>query len=409
MLLSQILCTTWHQKCPAWVPRLFVPSLTILVFSVTLSGFVLSLFLPEIAATFLGSTDQVAIGIASQTGAVNNAAEVILAFLMSVLAVRFRHKSVLLLGAVFVIISAVGCFLAPDFIAFQVFFAMEGAGSAVVAILAFTLVGDTLPFNKKAKAISLLSAGAYMAGLIGTPMMLLIANAVGWRSVFLLYTLPISVAGLVLGYFTIPSKSQKQQPKIDKTTYTASFKRILSNKSAVSSLIGGIVGSAAIVDLFVLTFYRQQFLLSLDLAVVIGLLNMALFVAGSLVSGRLVSRFGSMSVAVICSLISGIFIIVFFIVPILWLALAFNFVHVIFKAFSLPAFYCIVVDQVQEFRGTMMSFQRISENAGRAIGAAIGGALLALFSYQALGLGFGAMTIVAAAIFFFLVKQPKGT
>jgi predicted MFS family arabinose efflux permease len=57
----------------------------------------------------------------------------------------------------------------------------------------------------------------------------------------------------------------------------------------------------------------------------------------------------------------------------------------------------------------MLSIHRIVGNAGDAIGAAVGGAILALFSWQVLGIGFGAFMIASAAIFLFLVKQPTET
>jgi predicted MFS family arabinose efflux permease len=56
-----------------------------------------------------------------------------------------------------------------------------------------------------------------------------------------------------------------------------------------------------------------------------------------------------------------------------------------------------------------MSIHRIAGNTGEAIGAATGGMLLALFSYQVMGLAFGAFAMASAAIFLFLVKQPTET
>ena len=184
--------------------RLFIPSLALLMFIIHISSAVLSLFLPQIAETFLGSRDQAAIGLASQTSAISNAAEVVLAFVMSVLAIRFRHKSLLLLGAVLVVLSNVGSFFAPDLATFQVFFALEGAGSVVVSILAITLIGDTLPFSKKARAVSWFSAGGYLAVVVGLPSLLLVSNVAGWRSTFLLFGLPVSIAGLILAQVSIP-------------------------------------------------------------------------------------------------------------------------------------------------------------------------------------------------------------
>ena len=171
------------------------------------------------------------------------------------------------------------------------------------------------------------------------------------------------------------------------------FRQVLTNKSASTCLIGTLVGNASVVALFILTFYRQQFSLSINWAVGIGLINAAFFVVGSLIGGKLINRFGSKPVAVICGLISGVLTMAFFNIPILWLALIVNFASVIVGAFAIPAFICLVVDQVPKSRGTMMSLHRIARNAGEAIGAAIGGVLLTLFSYQVLGIGFGVIMI----------------
>jgi MFS transporter, DHA1 family, inner membrane transport protein len=386
--------------------RLFIPSLTLLVFIINISSAVLSLFLPEIAKTFLGSENKVAIGIVSQTSTVNSAAEVALAFIMSVLAIRFRHKSLLLVGAILVVFSNVGSYLAPDLITFQIFFALEGAGSVMVSILAITLIGDTLPFNKKARAVSWFVAGTYMAVIIGLPTLLFLANIAGWRSTFLLFGLPVSILGLILASVSIPSRSNTQQSRVDKSTYVKRFKQILLNKSSIACLIGKIFGSASIVSLYIMTFYRQQLSLAPSWAVGLALINSALFLVGSLIGGRLVNRFGAKPVAVICGFTSGILTAAFFNMPTLWLTLAFNFTSVIIGGFAIPAFICLTVDQVPKARGTMMSLHRIALNTGEAIGAFVGGAILALFSFQVLGLVFGAFSIASAVIFLGLVKQP---
>ncbi len=385
--------------------KLFVPSLTLLMFIISISSAVLAVFLPEIAKTFLGSDSQAAVGIASQTSAVNSAAEVVFAFLMSVLAIRFRHKSLLLGGAILVTIANIGSYFAPDLLTFQIFFAMEGAGSVIVSILAVALIGDTLPFNKKARAVSFFVAGTYMAIIIGLPTLLAIGSVAGWRSNFLLFGLPVSIVGLILASVSVPSKLP-EQPKDKDNVYVKSFKQILLNKSSLACLVGRIVSSAAIIALFVITFYQQLFSLPKTWAVGIALTNAALFFAGSLIGGKLINKFGAKSVAVIGISVSGILVAVFFSMPTLMLTLMFNFASVIAGAFAVPAVICLTVDQVPEARGTMMSLHRIAMNAGEAIGAAIGGAVLFFFSFQILGFVFAAFSVASAFIFWVFVKQP---
>jgi Na+/melibiose symporter-like transporter len=61
----------------------------------------------------------------------------------------------------------------------------------------------------------------------------------------------------------------------------------------------------------------------------------------------------------------------------------------------------------------MMSLRSIFTEMGGAIGAALGGALLVLFSYnlalsyQTVGIAFGAIGIAASAVFYFLTKDPN--
>ncbi len=391
---------TAEAKAPK---KLFVPSLTLLMFIINISGAVLAIFLPEIAKTFLGSDSQAAVGIASQTSAVNSAAEVAIAFLMTVLAIRFRHKSLLLIGVVLVATSSVGSYFAPDFFTFQIFFALEGAGSVIVSILAITLIGDTLPFDKKARAVSWFVAGTYLAVVIGLPTLLFVSSFAGWRSTFLLVGLPVSIVGLLLAAAYVPSN---KQPKVDKDAYVESFKQVLLNKSSVACLIGKILGSASVVALFVITFYQQQLSLPKSWAVGLALTNSGLFLIGSLIGGRLINKFGAKPVAIIFGSVSGILTAAFFNMPTLYLTLLLNFTSVVIGALAIPAFVCLTVDQVPKARGTMMSLHRIALNAGEAIGAAIGGAVLYFFSFQILGFVFGAFSVGSALIFLTFVKQP---
>ncbi len=382
--------------------RLFLPSLTIAFFAVGLSAPMLRLFTSDFATTF-----QVPTGLAAQTSTVNSASEVVFALLMGFLAVRFRHKSLLLAGVILTAVSAVGSFLAPNFTLMLVFYSLEGAATVMVGIMGLTIVGDTLPSDKKAKAISYLIAVTYLAFLIGIPVIGFIAEVWGWRSVFLLFVLPASVSGLILTFFALPSRTHEQQIADDEKTYFNSFKQVLLNKSAVSCLLVGALTSAGAVSLFTITFFREQFDMPLSFAVVVLLLATSMWIFASLVVGKIANRIGTKKITIAGSLISGILIMAIFSMPNLWLAFAINIAHVWFQAAAGTAFSCLVLDQVPKFRGTMMSMRTLFGGIGGAIGAAVGGAVLFLFSYQALGLVLGAMGIAAATVVFFLVKDPN--
>ena len=387
--------------------RLFVPSLVLPAFAAFISNGILILLLSDIALTFFGSSSPASVGVAGQIGTVNSAAEAVFAVLMGFLAVRFRHKPLFLVGVLLIAISTIGNYLAPTFIVMQVFFAVEGIGSVMVAITGLALIGDMLPSGKKAKAVSYALSAVFFGGIVGAPIIGLVTGFGGWRYSFLLYALPVSVVCLVMAFFGIPSVSQGQQVATRKENYVGSFKQVLLNKSAASCLVSQLLSVAQIVGIYAIAFFRGQFLVPVSSAVYITMGSASFMIVGSLVAGRIVNRFGRKRTTVMGSILDGVFLIAVFLVPNLWAALAFNFVHVLFGAMAISAFNCLALDQVPQSRGTMMSLTSVFGKIGNTIGAAVGGLVLVLFSsFQLLGLAFGAMTIAMAAILYFLAKDP---
>ncbi len=332
---------------------------------------------------------------------------------MGFLAVRFRHKSLLLVGVLLVAFSAVGSFFAPTLSLMLFFSFVEGSGSIMVTIMAFTLIGDSISLNKKAKAVSWVLAAGYMFSLFGTPLIDFFANLGGWRYVFLLLVLPVAIVGVVLSFFGILShKSEMQQPAIGKGTYISNFKQVFLNKSAASCLIGGLLFTGASFGVFAIAFYRLQFLISREDAVCILFVIALIAVVGSLVGGRLVNRFSAKFLAVVNVLGCGVSIMLLFFSPNIWIALVFNFCCTWFIMVGTTAYHCLVLEQVPKCRGTMMSLYRLFTGIGCIVAPAVGGSLLVIFSscsietgYQALGIGIGAMSIAAACILHFLTKD----
>jgi predicted MFS family arabinose efflux permease len=382
--------------------RMLVPALAAAAFAVSMSAPMLRLFTVDFATTF-----QVPTGVAAQTSTVNSAAEVVFALLMGVLAVRFKHKSLLLVGVLLVAVSAIGSYLAPTLSVLLIFYAMEGGASVMVGIMGLTLIGDTLPLKNKAKAVSYLIAITSLASLIGIPVMGLIADVGGWRSVFAFFVLPVSVAGLILAFFGLPNRSHEKPLASGENTSLSGFKQVLLNKSAFSCLLVGMLASAGAVGIFAVAFFREKFSMPLDYAVVIVLLATTMYIIASLVIGRLANRIGTKPLTIAGSIGSSVLVMSIFFMPNLWAAVAANILHVWFSAAAVTAFSCLTLDQVPNSRGTMMSMRSVFGNLGGAIGAAVGGIVLLLFSYQALGLALGAMGIAAAAVVFFLVKDPN--
>jgi predicted MFS family arabinose efflux permease len=384
--------------------NLLVTAMVIGTAAVSASTGVLTLFTVDVASTF-----NVSVGVASQLATVNYAGEFVFSLLMGILAIRFRHKPLLIAGVLFVIISTVGSFLAPDFATMQIFFAMEGIGTVVFGVMSLTLFGDVFPPKKRAKAVSYVTTALWVTALINFPLSGFIANVFGWRYNFILHILPISLAGLILALLAVPSKQRVQTAPVKKDSVTESFRQVLKDRSATACLVGSILSTAGVqVGIFGVAFYRERFSLQMDFIVMLNMAAILVFVIGSLVAGRLTIKVGAKPLAVTSTLLTGVFTMTFFLIPNIWGALFFDFLHMWFAALAAPSYICLALAQVPKSRGTMMSLNSATGALARTIAPAVGGVLLVLTIgfYGAVGLALGGMSVVAAVILFFLAEDP---
>jgi predicted MFS family arabinose efflux permease len=331
---------------------------------------------------------------------------------MGALAVRFRYKPLILAGMLFVLFSAVGAFLAPDFATMQAFFALEGVGTVIFGAMSLTLIGDAFAPQKRAKAVSYLMAAFLGTALVSYPLSGFIANVAGWRSNFILQMLPISVAGLILAYFIVPSRLRRGTADAKNASFVEAFRQVLTDKSATACLASSIFAAAgSMASIFGIAFYRERLSVPLELTVVIAMSAFAIFVVGSLVAGRLANKFGAKPTTVVGTLLCGVFTIVYFFIPNLWGSVVFNFLSIWFASIGLTSYMCLALAQVPESRGTMMSLDSAVGALGATIGPAVGGAVLALTSefYGAAGFALGSLFVVAAAIRFFWTEDSNKT
>jgi len=392
--------------------RLFIPSVAIPALAIALSNTILTLLILEIALTF-----QVQEGVAAQLKTVNSGAELIFGLIAGFLAIRFKHKSLLLFGLLLVSISAIGAFFAPTLNLMLLFSFLEGSGTVISTIMALTIAGDSTRLAKKNKAVISIVAAGFVSIFAGTILINFIANFSSWRYTFLLLVLPISIIGLLLVSFNIPAKNlAPHRFTVDKSAYFKPFKLVFSSKSATSYLISNLFFTGAGNAVFIIAFFRQQFLLPRDYVVPIILVSALLYLVSSFITNTLGAKFGIKNMTVVGALGSGILLICMFSATTLWIAATINFIQAFLTGMAISSYPCLAINQIPSSRSTMMSLMRIFATAGNTIVPAIGGTLLVLFSaislglsYQIVGFAFGTMNILAAIILLFFTKDPDKT
>jgi len=154
------------------------------------------------------------------------------------------------------------------------------------------------------------------------------------------------------------------------------------------------------------SFLRQRFMVSTGFASIAILVAALCFFSGSVAGGRIVKKLGRKTVTVLAAFFAGVFTFAFANFPDLWLSMTLAFIGSFSAGLRVTASNSLTLEQVPEFRGTMMSISSAADNAGSSLGAGIGGAALLLFNYEGMATSLGAMGIAAAIVFQLLATDP---
>lgn len=376
--------------------RLFLPSLVISNFATGPLGVLVSLLLIDVAMTF-----EVSVGIMGQMSSASYIVAVIFGLIMSILSVRFRHKSLLIVGLLFLTISAIGCFFASSFGLMLLSYSLTGVGTAMIFPMATTLIGEQFPLRKRGTAVGWLIAGGSLSYLIGAPIIGFIAGIGGWRFTLVGFVIPISLGSLFLALVGLPPPQIGDKRELGKGLYLKSLSAVMSNKSALACLVGNVLRMSAFMAILIygVSFFRQGFSVSMDLASAIVIGAALCYTLGSLAAGWLVNRFGQKTVTVVTTLWASIFTVSFVYLPNLWFSLALFILSSWFSGMASSAANSLSLEQAPKFRATMMSMNSAAISLGNAIGSALGGLVLAMLNYEAMASTLGVMGIIATVIF----------
>jgi MFS transporter, DHA1 family, inner membrane transport protein len=391
--------------------RLFVPSLVVAFFSTSIIEFLTSIFLLDVTETFFGSTNQVFIATTSQLVTLASVVSVIFAVILGALSVSYNHKKLLFLGSIAVTIGILGCLVAPNFLFMQIFFPIEGIGTTIIGAMALTLVGEFLILSERPKAIGWIMAGGSLAAILGSLVIaLFFSGAANWRSYLLWFALPISLVSLTAVYLWVPSAKQKART-IKKQDFINSFKQVFLQKSAASCLIGIMLRQAAFAwaIVYYASFLRTQFGLSLSSTALLSLVGAIILATALVTGGYLVQKIGRKRQPVSTLVVSSLLLIPVAFLNDLAIILILSWVGGFIFGMSFPATTSLILEQVPESRGTMMSMSTVFVTLGMGLGTALGGAALVLYDWTGLILIFATIQLIAAAVYFFLARDPCKT
>ena len=122
---------------------------------------------------------------------------------------RFERRQLLLGLYVCFIVATLACALAPNYHTLFIARAFAGAFGGILGSLVQTIIADSIPFERRGKALGTVMAAFSVSTVAGVPLSLFLANHItvlGWRAPFIFIGL-ISIVILYIAYRNIPKIS----------------------------------------------------------------------------------------------------------------------------------------------------------------------------------------------------------
>lgn len=116
---------------------------------------------------------------------------------------RFERKRLLLVMFALFGLATLACGLAPDYVTLLAARGLAGAFGGVMGALVQTIVGDAIPFARRARASGLVATAFSLSTVAGVPMSLWLANHFQWRAPFIFIAL-LSTVFIVVGFLVLP-------------------------------------------------------------------------------------------------------------------------------------------------------------------------------------------------------------
>ena len=124
---------------------------------------------------------------------------------------RFERKGLLLTVFALFAAATLACGLAPGFVSLLAARGLAGAFGGLMGALVHTMVGDAVPYPRRARAGGAISMAFSLATVAGVPASLWLANHFHWRAAFYFIAL-FSAAFLLLGRSFLPQIRHHLEP-----------------------------------------------------------------------------------------------------------------------------------------------------------------------------------------------------
>ena len=116
---------------------------------------------------------------------------------------RFERKRMLLSIFILFGLASLACGLAPSYATLLIARALAGAFGGVMGAMVQTIIGDVIPFERRARASGVVMSAFSASTIAGVPISLWLANWLNWRAPFVLVAV-LTIVFVIIGQQVLP-------------------------------------------------------------------------------------------------------------------------------------------------------------------------------------------------------------
>jgi len=367
-----------------------------------LPSLIVALLLVDISTTF-----NIPVGVAGQIRTTSGLLSIAFALIMGVLSIKYNHKTLLQIGLILYIVSAVGSYYSTSFTSLLAIYSLVGVATAMVNPMINAIIGTYVDPEKSTTVIGWTVAGLsliYLAGSLSAGYI----SQWSWRTAFLLVIVPITVVTCLMCRNCIPRVQTSNKDSASGVGFLSGYNELLGNRSALGCILGTVLGLATwnLYLIYGASYWRQAFQISVATISVSLIFTSLSYTAGSLVSSKIIKRFGIKRILIFSTGVLGFFTLFVFNAPSFLVSFGLTLFASLSAGVMITASSGFALMQIPEYQGTMMSLHSAAYSTGATISAALGGYLLLLYGFGRFSLVMGFLGLAGALVLQALTVNP---
>ncbi len=293
----------------------------------------------------------------------------------------FERKRMLLICFALFALATLACGLAPGYSTLILARGLAGVFGGIMGAMIHTMIGDAIPFSRRARASGIVSSAFSLSTIAGVPLSLWLANHLGWRAPFILIA-GLSVVFLAVGLRFLPELRHHLSKEKPAHLLSATFSVLGDGNHLRTLLFSALIIFSGFTVIPYITIYavNNVGIAQHDIPIVYLVGGSATFISARLI-GHWADKYGKVEVYRRVALLATLPLLVLpqvGVVPLwAWLICSASF-FVLISGRMIPAMAIIASSAQPKLRGTFMSLNGTVQSLAMGLASTLAGFLITL-------------------------------